>query len=119
MADAEMAAEPLGLQAGEERRGSNASRAVDCCLGTMVEYIFARGADQARSQFDAMCQIFLKKFEVFPLMCRCQGKKEEEGIVKTNKSKTKPVSSCRCQRQVGAMRALQRVVWSREVRYSK
>ena len=40
----------------------------------------------------------------------CQEEKEG-GIVKTNKSKTKPVSSLRCQRQAGAMKALQRVVW--------
>ena len=32
--------------------------------------------------------------------------------MKTNKSKTKPVSSWRCQRQAGAVKALQRVVWS-------
>ena len=63
MADAEMTAELQGVQAGEERRrGSNASQAVDCCMETMVEQIFAMGADQARSEFDAMCQI-VKKFE--------------------------------------------------------
>ena len=33
-------------------------------------------------------------------------------MVKTNKSKAKPVSSWRCQRQAGAMKALQWVVWS-------
>ena len=43
---------------------------------------------------------------------RCQEEKKEEGIVKTNKSKTKPVSSWRCQRQADAIKALQRVVWS-------
>ena len=43
---------------------------------------------------------------------RCQEEKKDEGIVKTNKSKTKPVSSWRCQRQAGAMKALQWVVWS-------
>ena len=32
--------------------------------------------------------------------------------MRTNKSKAKPVSSWRCQRQAGAMKALQRVVWS-------
>ena len=47
-----------------------------------------------------------------PLMCRCRRKEEGEGIVKTNTSKTKPVNSWRCQRQVGAMKALQRVVWN-------
>ena len=65
MVDAGMAAEPQGLQAGDERRGSNASQAVDCCMETMVEQVFAMGADQARSKFDAMYQVFFKKFEAF------------------------------------------------------
>ena len=43
MADAETETELQGLQAGEERRGSNASQAVECCLETMVEQIFALG----------------------------------------------------------------------------
>ena len=51
------------------------------------------------------------KFDATPLLRRCQEKEEEEGIVRTNKSKAKPVSSWRCQ-QAGAMKALQRVVWS-------
>ena len=101
MVDAAMAAELQGLKAGEERRGSNASQAVDCCMETMLEQFFAVGADQARSKFDAT-----------HLLRRCQKKEEEEGIVRTNKSKAKPVSSWRCQRQAGAMKALQRVVWS-------
>ena len=63
MADAETAAELLGLQAGEERRGSHASHTVDCCMETVVEQFFSMGADQARSKFDTMCQVFLKKLE--------------------------------------------------------
>ena len=46
MADAETEAELQGLQAGEERGGSNASQAVECCLETMVEQIFALGTGQ-------------------------------------------------------------------------
>ena len=34
MVDAEMTAELQGFKAGEERRGSNASQAVECCLET-------------------------------------------------------------------------------------
>ena len=41
--DAEMEAALQGLQAGEERRGGNASQAVDCCLETMVEQVLAVG----------------------------------------------------------------------------
>ena len=51
------------LQAGEERRGSNVSHAVDCCLETMVDQVFAMGTDQVRSKFDALCQIFFRRFE--------------------------------------------------------
>ena len=63
MADAEMEAELQGLQAGEERRGSNASQAVECCAESMVEKIFTIGTDQAMSQFDALYQKILKRFE--------------------------------------------------------
>ena len=66
MADAEMEAELQGLQAGEERRGSNASQAVDCCMETVVEQIFALEADQARPGFEAMCQMFIKRFGTPP-----------------------------------------------------
>ena len=74
MADAEMAAELQGLQAGEERRGSNASQAVECCMETMVVQFFAMGADQARSKFDALCQVFFKKFEAYTPSAQMPGK---------------------------------------------
>ena len=133
LVDGEMAAELQGLQGGEESRGSNASQAVDCCMETVVEQLFAVGADQARSKFHAMYQVFLRNSRPIPILRRGQEKQEEEGIVKTSKSKTKPVSSWCCQRQAGAVKALQRVVWSliffvfglhsvnakEEVRYSK
>ena len=38
---------------------------VDCCMETRVESFFAMGADQARSDFDAMCRVFFKKFEAY------------------------------------------------------
>ena len=63
MVDAEMDAELQGLQDGEERRGSNASQAVECCLEMMVEQICAMGTDQARSKFDALYQKVFKRFE--------------------------------------------------------
>ena len=58
-----MEEELQGLQAGEERSGSNASQVVECCLETMVEQIFAVGTDQAKSKFDARYQKILKRFE--------------------------------------------------------
>ena len=74
MVDAEMAAQLQGLQAGEERRGSNASQEVDCCMEMRVELFFVVGADQARSEFDAMCQVFLKKFEAETPSAQMPGK---------------------------------------------
>ena len=53
-----------------------------------------------------------KKTKKTSIPRRCQDKEEEEGTVRTNKNKGKPVSSWRCQRQAGTMKALQRVVWS-------
>ena len=74
MADAGMAAELQGLQEGEERKGSNASQAVDCCMETMVDQFIAMGADQARSKFDAMCQVFFEKFEAYAPPVQMPGK---------------------------------------------
>ena len=108
-ADAEMEAELQGLQAGE-RRGSNASQALDCCLETMVGQIFALGADQTRSKFEVMCQMFFRRIET--RLRRCQEEMKEEGTVKMNKSKAEQISSWCSQRQAGSMRALKRKVWS-------
>ena len=76
MADAEMEAKLQGLQAGEERRGSNASQAVDCCLETMVEQVFAIGTEQPRSKFDALCQKFFRRFETFTPPAQMPGSEE-------------------------------------------
>ena len=45
MQDAEMVAELQSLQAGEERRGSNASQTGDCCLEALWQQFFAMGAN--------------------------------------------------------------------------
>ena len=76
MADAEMEAELQGLQAGEERRGSNSSQAVDSCLETMVELVFVFRPDQAKSTFDALCKIFVGKFESSISSAQMQGREE-------------------------------------------
>ena len=94
MADAEMGAELQGLQAGEERRGSNASQAFECCLETMVEQIFAMGTDQARSKFDAICQNFLQQIlDLRRSGANARKRRRTEETVKMNKSKAEPVSS--------------------------
>ena len=90
MADAEMAAELQSLQAGEERRGSNASQTGDCCMEALWQQIVALAANRAEAMFQ-----------------RYRGMGAARGRYKC---KTKPVSSWRCQRQAGAMKALQRVV---------
>ena len=45
MSDAEMAAELQSLQAGEERRGSNASQTCDCCSEEMLQRVIALGTN--------------------------------------------------------------------------
>ena len=45
MQGAEMAAELQSLQAGEERRGSNASQTGDCCLEALWEQLIALGTN--------------------------------------------------------------------------
>ena len=44
-------------------------------METMVEQFFAVGADQARSKFDAMCQVFFKKFEAYTPSAQMPAKK--------------------------------------------
>ena len=45
-----------------------------------------------------------------PLWRRCHEKEEEAGMVRTNMSRAKPVSSWRCQRQASSVKTFQRVV---------
>ena len=47
---------------------------VDCCMETMVEQLFAMGPDQANSKFDAVWQVFCKKFEAFTPSAQMPGK---------------------------------------------
>ena len=104
-----MGAELQGLQAGEERSGSIASQAVECCLETMVEQLIAVRTDQARSTFDDLCEFFFRRFETSsPPARRCQEKKKEEETVKLNMSKAEPVSSWCYQRQAGSTKMHQR-----------
>ena len=90
MVDAEMAAKLQGLYAGGERRGSKASQVVDCCMETMVKQFFARGLSSL-----PRVRCSSRNSRPFPLQRRCQDDKNEEGKVKTNKSKTRPLSSWR------------------------
>ena len=43
-------------------------------METMVELFFAMGACQARSKFDAMCQVFFKRFEAYTPSAPMSGK---------------------------------------------
>ena len=58
IADAETAAELQGQQAGEETRGSNASRTGDCCLEASWQQITAVCAAVGPKQVDAVFQRF-------------------------------------------------------------
>ena len=101
------------MQAGQERRGSNASQAVECCLEQVVEQIFARSLSTMlctkRSPNDSRPLLLLRKCQ------ECQEEKDEEETVKMEKSKAEPVSSwCHsCQAcQAGSIKLHQRAVRS-------
>ena len=102
MADAEMEAELQGLQAGEERKGSNASQTWDSCLEALWQQIAVVCAALGPNQVDALANAVLQRFKQF--RSRCQEKMKEEGIVKMNKSKVEPVSKWRCPRQAGSIK---------------
>ena len=51
MAEAEMEAELQGLQAGEERRGSNASRTGDCCMEAAWQQFITLGTNRVEALF--------------------------------------------------------------------
>ena len=99
MVDAEMAADLQGLQAEEEEAATLRKRWI-------VAWRHRRGPS---SMVFGRCSSRNSRLLLFLRRCK---EKEEEGVVKTSKSKTKPVSSWCCQRQAGAVKALQRAVWS-------
>ena len=99
MIDAEMAADLQVLQAEEEEAATLRKRWI-------VAWRHRRGPS---SMVFGRCSSRSSRLLLFLRRCK---EKEEEGVVKTSKSKTKPVSSWCCQRQARAVRALQRAVWS-------
>ena len=79
MAAAELEDELRGLQAGEERRGSNASQVNECCLDTVAEQLFTMGAAQAKHQARSSVQRNSSEDSRPQLLLRkCQEEKREE-----------------------------------------
>ena len=104
MATAELEAELRGLQAEEERRGSNASQVVvDCCLDTVAEQLFTIISSKFCTKRSS------KDLKPLPLLRKCQEKKKERKMQKS-KSKGQPTNKWVHLRQVGAMKAFQRVL---------
>ena len=62
MVDAEMAAELSGLQAGGERRGSDASQTGDCCMEELWQQFIALG----QNRIEAFVQRLQREVVVFP-----------------------------------------------------
>ena len=87
MLDAEMVAELQSLQAGEERRGSDASQTVNGCWKALWQQLIALGANG----IEPLNKSPTEKWEQHK--GRCQEEKKDEGIVKMNKSKAEPISS--------------------------
>ena len=63
MESAEMEAEHQGLQAGEERRGSNASQTGDSCLEDSRQQIAAVCAAVGPNQVDALANAVFQRFK--------------------------------------------------------
>ena len=63
MADADMAAELQGLQAGEERRNSNDSQTGDSCLEALWQQLAAVCAAVGPNQIDALANAVVQRFK--------------------------------------------------------
>ena len=63
MADADMAAELQGLQAGDERRSSNASQTGDSCLEALCQQIDAVCAAVGPNEIDALASAVVQRFK--------------------------------------------------------
>ena len=102
MQDAEMAAELQSLQAGEERRGSNASQTGDGCLW---KHLIALGANGIET--------FVQRLQRGngSGTSRCQEKKEKKQRRRARARQGQSAIGVVSVRR-GAMKALQRVVWS-------
>ena len=90
MEEAELEAELRGLEAGEERRGSNASQVVELLPGhggrAAVHY--GNGKSEVY-QFELLREKLHRRFEAQTLQCKGQEKKKEERRMKKSKSKGK------------------------------
>ena len=65
LVEAELDLEIMGLQAGEGRRGINASESNECCFdATIRQQIVAMGAQQAMQQIASYVREFINSFEV-------------------------------------------------------
>ena len=79
MATAELEEKLRGLQAGEERRGSDASQVVECCLDTVAEQFHTVGAEKPKHQFAIFwTKRFSKIFEAPTLSAQMPGKEGRE-----------------------------------------
>ena len=63
MADAELEAEHQGLQAGEQRRGSNASQTGENCLEAFWQQIAAVCTAVGPNQVDALANAVFQRFK--------------------------------------------------------
>ena len=87
MAEAELEAELRGLQAGEERRGSN-SQFVD----TVAEQLYTIGVEKAKHQFDLLREKILKDLSPLTRLRKCQEMKKEGRKMKKSESEGMPAS---------------------------
>ena len=92
------------MQAGGERRGSNASKTGDHCMEEVLQQVIALGANR----MEALFQRVRRDMGAFAVADAKKGRRNSED----EQEKEKPDSSWCYQRQAGSMKALQRAVWS-------
>ena len=96
MAGADMAAELKRLQAGEERRGSNASQTGDCCMEALWQQIIVLGTNQA----EAMSQRYREMGAIQGQMPgREEGRRNSEDKQEQNKASQQSAGTAKDERK--------------------
>ena len=90
MAAEDLEGELRGVKAGEERRGSCASQANDCCLDAVAEQLFTMRAAHARQQLQAPHEKLFRRFEVPTAPAQMPGGEEKEESGKRRSQSSKP-----------------------------
>ena len=112
MAQADMAAELQGLQAGEERRGSNASQTGDSCLEALWQQIAAVCAAVGPNHIDALANAVVQRFKESGAVQKQVPGRDERRRHSEEEQEQGRASQVALPRQAGSFKVHRRVVWS-------